>query len=84
MLKREENASWRLGLAVSKKVGIAVQRNRIKRVVREFFRLHQDALFTGYDYVVIPKRNVNAPNLTYAQVDAELGALFFSQLSGRA
>ena len=82
MLKGKDPAQWRLGLAVSKKVGIAVQRNRIKRVVREFFRLHQDAIPTGADYVVVPKRNVNAPGLSYAQVEAELGTLFSSQLSG--
>jgi ribonuclease P protein component len=75
ILKGEDRAPWRLGLAVSKKVGIAVQRNRMKRVVREFFRLHQQAIPAGVDYVVVPKRKVNAPALTYSQLESELGAL---------
>jgi ribonuclease P protein component len=68
---------------VSKKVGNSVQRNRIKRVVREFFRLHQDHIPPGIDYVVIPKRNVRAFALAYEQVEKELGTLISSQLSGR-
>ncbi|MGX9364938.1 ribonuclease P protein component [Desulfoplanes sp. PS50] len=80
---REDNGPWRLGLAVSKKVGNSVQRNRIKRVVREFFRLHQDRIPSGIDYVVIPKRNVRAFALVYGQVEKELGTLISSQLSGR-
>lgn len=43
----------RLGIAVSKRCGGAVQRNRIKRVVREFFRLNRDKFPVG-DCVVIP------------------------------
>ncbi len=42
----------RLGLAVSRRVGPAVFRNRVKRRVREAFRLLQHDLPCGYDLVV--------------------------------
>lgn len=46
----------RIGIAVSKKLGISVERNRLKRLVREVFRRNK-ALFGVYgDIVVIPKR----------------------------
>lgn len=45
----------RLGLAISKKhVKRAVDRNRIKRIVRESFRLHQHQL-PGVDFVVMAR-----------------------------
>jgi len=51
-----ENA--RLGLAISKKqLKRAVDRNRIKRLVRESFRHHQVAL-QGLDLVVLARRGV--------------------------
>ncbi|HZN69115.1 MAG TPA: ribonuclease P protein component [Tepidisphaeraceae bacterium] len=43
----------RLGLSVSRKVGTAVRRNRIKRLVRESFRLLQHDLPQGYDLLVV-------------------------------
>ena len=42
----------RLGLAVPKRVGTAVKRNRIKRMLREALRLMQHDLPGGYDLVV--------------------------------
>ncbi|MFQ5796717.1 MAG: ribonuclease P protein component [Candidatus Bipolaricaulia bacterium] len=44
----------RLGIAISRRVGGAVKRNRIKRAIREGFRLHK-AVFVGTDTVVQPK-----------------------------
>lgn len=44
----------RLGITVTKKVGNAVVRNRIKRLVREWMRLH-DWVPAGWDIVVVAK-----------------------------
>lgn len=49
----------RLGITVSKKVGTAVVRNRIKRLVREFARTTPGWVPTDVDVVVIAKRNAN-------------------------
>jgi ribonuclease P protein component len=43
----------RLGLTVSKKVGKSVKRNRVKRLIRESFRLSQEQIMPGYDIVVV-------------------------------
>lgn len=45
----------RLGLTVGKKHGGAVRRNRIKRLLREAFRLERANLPSGYDLVCIPQ-----------------------------
>ena len=66
---------WRLGLAVSRKLGGAVRRNRIKRLVREFFRLHGPELTLPLDVVVVPKRHVDTRSLDLDAVAADLGPL---------
>lgn len=66
---------FRLGLTVSKKMGNAVARNRIKRVVREYFRLHQNEYPGPLDIVVVPKRNLKATQLNLALVESEFAPL---------
>jgi ribonuclease P protein component len=43
----------RLGLSVSGRVGPAVTRNRVKRMLREAFRLQRPGLPAGFDWVVV-------------------------------
>ena len=43
----------RLGMSVSRKVGTAVRRNRIRRLLREAFRLMQHDFPRGYDLVLV-------------------------------
>jgi ribonuclease P protein component len=61
----------RLGIAATRKMGGAVERNRAKRVVREVFRHHKPA--AAIDVVVIPRREMlDAP---YERVEAEFRSL---------
>ena len=55
----------RLGMAVSKRVGGAVMRNRIKRYTREFFRQHKDQFDPPCDVVVVARHK--AADLGYAE-----------------
>jgi ribonuclease P protein component len=67
------SAPSRLGVTVTRKVGVAVARNRVKRLVREAFRLAPTLLPAGIDLVVIAKDG--APTLALADVQREWSAV---------
>ena len=73
ILSRNQAGDKRLGITVTKKVGNAVKRNRIKRLLREFFRLNKEALPDSFDIVIIVKKGVTF--LTYNDVYEELATL---------
>lgn len=53
---RPEKEFFRVGISVSKRVGNAVTRNRIKRYVRELIRFLEKDLSEGKDYVIIARK----------------------------
>jgi ribonuclease P protein component len=63
----------RLGVTVSRKVGGAVVRNRVKRRIREWFRIRREALGAGLDWVVIGRSP--AATLGREAAEAELSRL---------
>lgn len=69
--ERPEGPS-RLGITASRKVGRAVVRNRIKRLVREFFRRHGQEIQPAADVVVIVRPQ--AATLKYEEVERDLAA----------
>ena len=59
LAKRNNLAHGRIGFVIAKKnVRLASERNRIKRVFREFFRLNPN-LFAAFDLVVLVKRGLD-------------------------
>ncbi len=70
---RQEGGGCRLGFAVSRKVGNAVARNRVKRRLREFFRTHRDGFAPDVLLVVVAKPG--AADLDWSGLSGELERL---------
>jgi ribonuclease P protein component len=64
----------KLGLVISKRSGGAVQRNRLKRLLREAFRLSKDGLIDGTHIIVYPKAGCGIKTLLQART--ALGAIW--------
>ena len=70
----------RLGITVSTKLGHAVVRNRVRRRLREIYRIHEDQFLPGYDLVVVARvRSVYAKfgdlERSFLKAARELGLL---------
>ncbi len=66
-VRRNGRKGNRLGFTVSTKVGHAVVRNRVRRRLREIYRLHEDSLTAGVDVVVVAR--VRAASSDYHQLE---------------
>lgn len=60
----------RLGISVSKKVGSSVVRNRVKRLIRESYRLNEYKIKKGYDLIFIARSSIEG--CSYIEVEKAL------------
>ncbi|KAF5072752.1 ribonuclease P protein component [Acetobacterium wieringae] len=76
-LKNEENFN-RLGIIVSKKVSKkAVIRNKVKRRIKEAYRLNEDSFSKGYDIILIAKESIK--EVPYSSLEKSLNHLFYKK-----
>ncbi len=64
----------RLGLTCGKTIGKAVVRNRVKRLMRESYRLCEDRILQGYDIVIVARKRAVGKN--YAQISKDIRYAF--------
>lgn len=71
---RRDDTRKRMGISINKKVGHAVKRNRLKRVIREVFRLKKENVKEGLDLVFIVRRGIE--DTTYRKMEQTMEDLF--------
>ena len=71
VFKQNEFGTTRLGITVSKKIANAAKRNKVKRLIREYFRLNKATLPKGYDIIIAAKQD--ASYLDLWRIEKELG-----------
>lgn len=73
-----ENASLRLAVVSSRKVGNAVARNRARRRLREAFRLNRHRMDGKFDVVLVARRAIDS--CSFEQIEGEL--LYLARKAG--
>jgi len=76
-IQKNDREIHRLGIVVKKEAGTAVFRNRIKRYVREFFRLHKQEIKGSFDMILSVKKGCFIQK--YKDAEGELEGLLISE-----
>jgi ribonuclease P protein component len=69
-VRQEGQAVFRAGISVSKKIGKAVTRNRVKRLIREAIASLEEEIVTGIDLVIIARPGLE--EMTYESLRSSL------------
>ncbi|WNQ11504.1 ribonuclease P protein component [Paenibacillus aurantius] len=66
-MARPQIEAFRLGVSVSKKLGNAVVRNRLRRMMKEIIRLNKDRIPSGFDFILIARKP--AADIDYSEME---------------
>jgi len=70
----ENNLDYnRVGISVTKKIGKAVTRNKVKRLIKEGFRVHSDKVKNGYDLIFLSR--IRANQATFKEIESAINHL---------
>lgn len=77
-VRNNEHEEQRFGFVASKKTGNAVQRNRIKRLFREYIRLNKNKFNNNYDIILVGKQKFgeNIDKIKYEDIEKDLNRIF--------
>ena len=73
-MEKNESSFHRLGIVVKKEVGPATFRNRIRRYIREFFRLHKYEIKGSFNIILLVRKG--CPVDRYRDAEGDLRRLF--------
>ena len=71
-IKKEDSLENFLGIAISKKIGKAVLRNKIKRLIKENYRLLEKDINTGYSMVFLWKKKADINNVNFQNIKKDI------------
>ena len=71
ILKNRDSSNY-LGLAVNTKSGKAFQRNRIKRLLRENYKIQEEELKDGYSIVFLIKKKTEISKLNFQDIKKDM------------
>ena len=74
ILQKPEEREFRIGLSVSKKIGNAVTRNKVKRLIRQVFSEEKHRIASGKEFIIIARKP--AADMNYHEVKGSLNHLF--------
>lgn len=69
-VKKNSVGNSRVGYSITKKIGNSVVRNKIRRRMKEIYRLNFNSIKSNYDLIFIPKKNV--VNISYKELESAM------------
>ncbi len=60
-----------LGIAIPKKIGNAVERNRLKRLIRENYKLYEDRFNNYYNVIILINNGVNSNEISFYDIKSD-------------